>query len=105
MRPDSKKKMDAAHLMTVLRAPHVSEKSARLQEANQYAFEVARGATRAEIKAAVEQMFDVKVDSVSVLNVKGKLKSFKGRGGTRGAWRKAYVRLGEGQTIDMTTKA
>jgi len=93
------------HLMTILRAPHVSEKSARLQESSQYAFEVARGATRAEVKAAVEKMFDVKVASVSVLNVKGKAKAFKGRGGTRGGWRKAYVRLGEGQTIDMTTKA
>ncbi len=97
--------MNTEKLMTVLRAPHVSEKSSRLQEINQYVFEVARGATRAEVKAAVEQMFEVKVASVSVLNVKGKNKAFKGRGGRRGTWRKAYVRLGEGQSIDMTTKA
>ncbi len=97
--------MNQEQLMTVLRAPHVSEKSARMQEANQYVFEVASRATKAEVKAAVEQMFDVKVESVSVLNVKGKVKAFKGRGGRRGTWRKAYVRLGAGQTIDMTTKA
>lgn len=97
--------MNVEKLMTVLRAPHVSEKSSRLQEINQYVFEVSRGATRAEVKAAVEQMFEVKVASVSVLNVKGKKKSFKGRGGNRGTWRKAYVRLGEGQSIDMSTKA
>lgn len=97
--------MNQEELMTVLRAPHVSEKSARLQESNQYVFEIAAKATKAEVKAAVEQMFDVKVASVAVLNVKGKTKAFKGRGGRRGTWRKAYVRLGEGQTIDMTTKA
>ena len=93
-------------ILTVLRAPHISEKTARIGEiANQYVFEVSPSATKPEIKAAVEQMFNVKVDSVNVVNVKGKAKGFKGRQGRRGGFRKAYVRLGEGQTIDLVAKA
>ena len=91
----------------VIRAPRVSEKTARLQEvSNQYVFEVAKTATKADVKAAVEQIFDVKVEAVNVVNVKGKTKSFKFRQGRRGDWRKAYVTLAEGQSIDvMTTSA
>jgi len=92
-------------IMTILRSPHVSEKSARIQELNQYVFEVAQDATKADVKAAVEQMFNVKVESVNVLNVAGKAKGFRGRKGQRGGWRKAYVRLGEGQSIDLVAKA
>ena len=93
-------------IMQVLKAPHVSEKTARVQElTNQYVFEVDSGATKADVKAAVEQMFNVKVERVTVVNVKGKTKGFKGRQGTRGNWRKAYVRLGEGQSIDLVAKA
>ena len=63
-------------------------------------------ATKADIKAAVEQLFDVKVEAVNVVNVKGKNKAFRNRQGRRGGWRKAYVRLAEGQSIDvMTAKA
>jgi large subunit ribosomal protein L23 len=50
-------------------------------------------------------MFNVKVESVQVVNVRGKTKGFRGRTGTRGGWRKAYVRLGEGQSIDLVAKA
>jgi large subunit ribosomal protein L23 len=86
----------------VLRAPRVSEKTARLQEvSNQYVFEVDREATKADIKSAVEQMFSVQVEKVTVMNVKGKSKAFRFRGGTRSGWRKAYVRLRDGQTIDV----
>ncbi len=86
----------------VIRAPRVSEKTARLQEvSNQYVFEVAKTATKADIKVAVEQIFDVKVEAVNVVNVKGKNKSFKFRQGKRGDWRKAYVQLAEGQSIDV----
>jgi large subunit ribosomal protein L23 len=93
-------------LIEVIRAPHVSEKTAKLQEqTNQYVFEVAFGATKAIIKASVEKLFEVKVENVSVLNVKGKYKAFRGRTGRRGTWRKAYVRLSEGQTIDLMAKA
>ena len=98
--------MSAANLYEVIRAPRVSEKTARLQEvSNQYVFEISSTATKAEVKAAVEQLFDVKVETVNVVNVKGKNKSFRNRTGSRGSWRKAYVRLAEGQAIDVTAKA
>ena len=93
-------------VFSVLLAPRVSEKTARLQEvSNQYVFEVSSDATKADVKAAVEQLFDVKVESVNVVNVKGKNKSFRNRTGRRGSWRKAYVRLADGQSIDETAKA
>lgn len=88
----------------VIRAPRISEKTARLQEVtNQYAFEVSREATKADIKAAIEQLFDVTVQSVNVVNVKGKAKSFRQRQGSRGNSRKAYVKLADGQSIDVMT--
>jgi large subunit ribosomal protein L23 len=97
--------MNRERIAQVLKAPHVSEKSARLSEiSNQYVFEVTQDATKADVKAAVEQMFNVKVERVTVLNVKGKAKGFKGRPGVRGNWRKAYVKLGEGQSIDLVAK-
>ena len=90
----------------VIRAPRVSEKTARLQEvSNQYVFEVATTATKADVKAAIEQIFEVKVESVNVVNVMGKQKAFRSRMGRRGDWRKAYVKLADGQTIDVTAKA
>jgi large subunit ribosomal protein L23 len=98
--------MSSEKILSILRAPHVSEKSARQQElANQYVFEVAQIATKADVKAAVEQLFSVKVEAVNMVNVKGKSKSFKFRTGRRGDWRKAYVRLAEGQSIDVMAKA
>ena len=94
--------MNDAKLYSVIRAPRVSEKTARLQEvSNQYAFEVAKTATKADIKAAVEKLFEVKVEAVNVVNVKGKSKAFRNRQGSRGDSRKAYVRLAEGQSIDV----
>ena len=96
--------MNDAKLYEVIRAPRVSEKTARLQEvSNQYVFEVAKTATKADVKAAVEKIFDVKVEAVNVVNVKGKTKSFKFRQGRRGDWRKAYVTLADGQSIDVMT--
>ena len=92
--------------LSVIRAPRVSEKTARLQESsNQYVFEISKTATKADVKLAVEQLFNVKVEAVNVLNVKGKIKSFRSREGRRGDWRKAYVRLADGQTIDVMAKA
>jgi large subunit ribosomal protein L23 len=77
-----------------------------LQEvSNQYVFEVATDATKADIKVAIEKLFDVKVEAVNVLNVKGKQKAFKNRTGRRADWRKAYVKLAEGQSIDVMAKA
>ncbi len=98
--------MSSEKILGILRAPHVSEKTARLQElANQYVFEVAQTATKADVKTAVEQLFSVKVEGVNLVNVKGKSKSFKFRTGRRGDWRKAYVRLADGQSIDVMAKA
>lgn len=93
-------------IFSVLRAPRLSEKTARLQEvSNQYVFEVSNDSTKADVKAAVEQLFDVKVEAVNVVNVKGKNKSFRNRSGRRGDWKKAYVRLAEGQAIDVSATA
>ena len=95
-----------ANLYEVIRAPRVSEKTARLQEvSNQYVFEVATTATKADVKAAIEKLFAVTVEAVNVVNVKGKGKAFKNRAGRRGDWRKAYVKLADGQSIDVMAKA
>ncbi len=97
--------MSSEKILSVLKAPHISEKTARAQETNQYVFEVASDATKSDIKAAVEQLFSVKVEAVNVVNVKGKTKSFRFRTGRRGDWRKAYVKLAAGQSIDVMAKA
>jgi len=97
--------MNKEKILAVLRAPLVSEKTARIQEINQYVFEVASTATKADVKSAVESLFNVTVEAVNVMNVKGKNKTFRNRAGRRGDWRKAYVRLAEGQTIDVMAKA
>lgn len=92
-------------LFDVLRAPHISEKSARLQETDQYVFMVSPYATKDDVKAAVEQLFSVEVASVNVVNMKGKSTAFRGRIGTRSKRRKAYVRLVAGHTINTMAKA
>ena len=98
--------MNDAKLYELIRAPRVSEKTARLQEvSNQYVFEVATTATKADVKAAIEKLFAVTVEAVNVVNVKGKGKAFKNRAGRRGDWRKAYVKLADGQSIDVMAKA
>jgi len=94
--------MNRERLMKVLLSPIVSEKAAVAAETSgQYAFRVAPDATKREIGRAVEAMFDVKVDRVQVLNVKGKNKRFGRRLGKRNDWRKAYVRLMPGNEIDF----
>ena len=98
--------MNDAKLYELIRAPRVSEKTARLQEvSNQYVFEVATTATKADVKAAIEKLFAVTVEAVNVVNVKGKSKAFKFRMGRRPDWRKAYVKLADGQSIDVMAKA
>ena len=94
----------STNIYSVIRAPRISEKTARLQESsNKYAFEVSREATKPQIKAVIEQLFSVTVESVNVVNVKGKAKSFRQRQGSRGNSRKAYVTLADGQSIDVMT--
>lgn len=94
--------MNQERVMQVLLAPHISEKSAVLADSDrQHVFKVLPTATKAEIKQAVESLFEVKVDQVRVVNVKGKTKRFGQRNGKRSDWRKAYVKLAEGQDIDF----
>lgn len=89
-------------LMEVLRVPLISEKSTNVSEqSNQVVFEVARDATKPEVKAAVEQLFKVKVIGVTTLNVKGKTKRFRGQAGKRNGWKKAYVSLAKGEELDF----
>ena len=84
-------------------SPLVTEKATALSERNQVVFKVALDATKPEIKAAVEGLFGVKVLAVNTIVVKGKTKRFRGREGQRSDWKKAMVRLAEGQSIDLTT--
>jgi large subunit ribosomal protein L23 len=94
--------MSKARLMSILLSPVVSEKSALAADSsNQFAFKVAPDATKPEIADAVELMFDVKVDHVRTVNVKGKQKRFGAVMGRRNNWKKAYVRLQEGHDIDF----
>lgn len=89
--------------MNVLLAPHVSEKSARISERdNQLVFRVRRDASAPDVKAAVELMFEVKVAKVNVVNVAGKTKRFGQRLGRRQDYKKAYVSLAPGQSIDLS---
>jgi len=93
-------------LMNVLLAPHVTEKtSLAMQNHNQYTFRVKRQATKTDIKQAVELMFDVKVEGVQVVNEPGKTRRFGRIQGRTQDWKKAYVSLAEGQTIDYEAKA
>lgn len=94
--------MQQERLMKLLVAPHISEKSSLAAERDkQFVFKVVRDANKAEIKRAVELMFDVKVASVQIANVKGKFKRFSNIGGRRASWKKAYVSLAPGHDIDF----
>ena len=93
----------AAHqerLMTVIRGPHLSEKAQFAAERNQVVLKVRTDATKKEIAQAVEMLFEVKVDDVQTVNVKGKNKRFQMTKGRRKNWKKAYVRLAEGSSLE-----
>ena len=94
--------MNQERLMTVLLGPHISEKSTRIAEKNdQIAFRVRPDASKDEVRAAVELMFEVEVLEVQVTRVRGKSKRFGRVSGRRSDWKKAYVRLAPGQDIDF----
>jgi large subunit ribosomal protein L23 len=96
------KKYSPEQLMNVVLAPIVSEKSTMVADKHeQVVFRVADAASKPEIKAAVELLFKVKVESVQVLNVKGKQKRFGRHMGKRRSWKKAYVCLAPGQEINF----
>jgi large subunit ribosomal protein L23 len=91
-----------SRIANILLAPIVSEKSSIAAEVDKrFVFKVQKVATKKQIKSAVEQMFNVEVDSVQVLNVKGKVKRFGRALGKRSDWKKAYVKLKEGHEIDF----
>jgi large subunit ribosomal protein L23 len=93
---------DLRHYDTIV-APVITEKSTAASEHNQVMFKVARKATKPEIKAAVEALFNVKVKAVNTLNRKGKNKRFRGVAGRQSGFKKAIVTLVEGHSIDVTT--
>ena len=97
-------KLSQERLLKVILGPVVSEKATGLADArSQFVFRVATDATKAEIKSAVEMLFKKDVDSVQVINVKGKKKRTGQRIGQRKNWKKAYVCLKPGQDIDLST--
>jgi large subunit ribosomal protein L23 len=87
----------------IIRGPVITEKSTLGSEHGQVTFRVSMDATKPEIKAAVEGLFDVKVDAVNTLRQAGKIKRFRGRLGRRVETKKAMVTLADGQSIDVTT--
>lgn len=94
--------MNPERMFAVLQGPHISEKSTLVAESsNQYVFRVASDATRQEISQAVAQLFKVEVTGVQVANVKGKVKHNRYGASRRPSWKKAYVRLADGQAIDF----
>ena len=95
--------VDKERQYELVRSPVITEKATLGSENNQVTFRVPLDASKPEIKAAVEQLFDVKVVSVNTLRQKGKTKVFRGRKGRRNDYKKAVIRLEEGQSIDVTT--
>ena len=95
--------MNQEKVLKVLLGPVVSEKTTMGTSVNnQYVFRVTPDSNKREIRAAVETLFGVKVEAVTTLNVKGKKKIFKGKSGRRVNWKKAVVKVSEGQMIDVS---
>ena len=90
-------------MFDIIRFPVITEKATNVSEHNQVIFRVPLTATKHQVKAAIEGLFNVKVAAVNTIRVRGKLKRFRGRMGQRSDYKKALVTLGEGQRIDVTT--
>ncbi len=101
--PRVETKLTRQQMYDLIRIPVITEKATNASEHNQVIFRVPVKATKREVKAAVEGLFNVKVTAVNTINVMGKLKRFRGRPGRRSDSKKAIVTLGEGQRIDVTT--
>jgi len=95
--------MNQEKVLSVLLGPIVTEKTTLASADNQYVFKVRTDSNKREIGAAVESLFGVTVESVTTSNVKGKKKRYKGRVGKRVNWKRAVVRVSEGQMIDATS--
>lgn len=94
--------MNQERLLQVILSPHISEKSTiALEKRNEYVFEVANNATKPEVKDAIEHLFNAKVKSVRIVNVRPKKKLFRGFEGKRQGWKKAYITLQADQKLDI----
>ena len=96
------KEVDLNKSYKIIRKPIVTEKATKQSEFNKIVFEVAYKSNKYEIKGAVEKLFSVKVKSVNIINIKGKVKRFKGVLGKRNDIKKAIITLEEGNTIDIS---
>ena len=101
--PRVETRLTRQQMYDVIRSPVITEKATIVSEHNQVIFRVPLTATKREVKAAVEGLFNVKVTAVNTIRVIGKMKRFRGRLGQRSDYKKAVVTLGEGQRIDVTT--
>ena len=95
--------MSKEHFYDVIKSPAITEKATLVSESNQVVFNVAKSATKPEIKAAIEALFSVKVTGVNTLVRKGKVKRFRGTMGRQSDVKKAIVTLADGHSIDVAT--
>ena len=94
--------MNQERLLKVILSPHISEKATiGTEKHNEYVFQVMNCATKPEVKDAVEFIFNTKVKSVRIVNVRAKTKSFRGVQGSRKGWKKAYVTLQADQKLEV----
>jgi large subunit ribosomal protein L23 len=101
--PPAETRLTRQQMYDIIRAPIITEKATAVSEHNQVMFRVRLDANKRQIKAAIEGLFEVKVDAVNTIRVQGKLKRVKGRPGRRSDYKKAIVTLAEGSRIDVTT--
>jgi large subunit ribosomal protein L23 len=90
-------------MFDIVRSPIITEKATNASEHNQVIFRVPLSATKRQVRAAIEALFNVQVTAINTIRVPGKLKRFRGRAGRRSDYKKALVTLGAGQRIDVTT--
>lgn len=102
-KPRGRIEISRERMYDIILSPAITEKSTLLSEHNQIVFQVATSASKPEIRAAVEGLFDVKVTAVNTINQNGKTKKWKGRPGRRSDYKKAIVTLAEGASIDVST--
>ena len=101
--PRAMPRLSREEMYNIIRAPVITEKATAVSEHNQVVFRVRLDADKRQIKAAVEGLFQVKVDAVNTIRVQGKTKRVRGRPGRRSDYKKAIVTLAEGSRIDVTT--
>jgi large subunit ribosomal protein L23 len=101
--PRAETKLSRQQMYDIILSPVITEKATNISEHNQVVFRVPLTATKREVKAAVEGLFNVKVTAVNTIRVMGKTKRFRGRIGRRSDYKKAIVTLAEGARIDITT--